>query len=109
MISYQEFRRLWIDAQEIEDLDQYVAEVGGSVPLDDVEQALTLLRLVHRMARGTASELRSIAQLTQAAMPREYGVPSSTVNKWDMGSSNPPEWVRELLAYAIASDLLGRG
>lgn len=106
MISFHDFRRLWIDAQEIPDLDRYVAEVGGSVPLDDLGQVTRLLALIHGTATGAASDIRRIAGHTQVDMAREYGIPASTVNKWDMGSSSPQPWTRVMIAYAVVSDLL---
>lgn len=106
MIPYQDFRRLWIDAQEIADYDQYVAETGGSVPCDDVEQTLRLLSLIHRLARASAADIRAAAGLTQAAMAREYGVPVSTANKWDLGINKPLPWAHVMLAYAVVSDMM---
>jgi len=106
MIPYQDFRRLWIDAQEIEDLDQYIAETGGSVPCDDVDKTVRLLSLIHHLARSSAAEIRAAADLTQAALAKEYGVPMSTSNKWGLGINKPLPWVHVLLAYAVVSDML---
>lgn len=106
LIDYQDFRRLWIAALEIDDADQYIAEEGGSVDCTDVSAALRLLRLIHRAARGTASDLRHIAQLTQRDMARTYGIPESTINKWDCGLSAPSAWTHIALAYAVISDLM---
>lgn len=106
MIAFQEFRRLWLDAQEIDDLDQYIAETGGSIDCKDVFEAIRLLSLIHEIARSSASDIRSIAGLTQVAMTREYGIPESTVNKWDMGINKPLPWAHVLLAYAVVSNLM---
>lgn len=105
-INYQDFRRLWLAALEIEDTDQYIAEEGGSIDCTDVSSALRLLRLIHRAARGTASDLRHVAQLTQSGMARAYGIPESTINKWDCGLSAPSGWTHTALAYALISDIL---
>lgn len=43
MIPYQDFRRILTDATECADLDGYIAEVGGSVPMDDVTAVIDLL------------------------------------------------------------------
>lgn len=106
MIAYNDFRRLWIDAQEIADLDQYIAEVGGSVAIDDVDQVVRLLTIVHRLANAPATEIRTVARLSHPALAREYGIPINTSNKWNSGVNKPLPWTHVLLAYAVTSDLM---
>jgi len=106
MIAYHDFRRLWTDAQEISDIDQYIAETGGSIDCEDVEQAVRLLSLIHRLANAPATDIRAAARLTQAGMAREYGIPISTCNKWDGGVNRPIPWTHVLLAYAVVSDMM---
>ena len=43
MIPYTDFCRLLIDVSECKDIDSYIAEVGGSVPLDNVDDVIQLL------------------------------------------------------------------
>ena len=106
MISFSDFRRLWLDAQDISDHDQYVAETGGSIDCEDVDRAVRLLKLIHRFARAGADRLRAESGLTQAEFARRYGVPMSTVNKWDMRINRPLPWAHVMIAFSIVSDLI---
>lgn len=108
MIAYSAFRKLLLRASEFSDFDQYVAECGGSVPLNDVEQVLRLMRAtwalghegltIHKVAETCDRSMRSIAI--------GYGLPTRTVENWSTGVSRPPEWQLPLIAYAALSDYL---
>ena len=106
MISYQEFRRVWLDALEIDDVDQYIAEVGGSLDAGGLRRTIQLLADVHRLARGDVREMRAFAGISQAEFARRYAVSASTLNKWEMGISAPSEWARQLMAYALIGDAI---
>lgn len=49
-------------------------------------------------------ELRGETGLTQKAFADEYGIPVSTLRKWEQGEASPPEYVIRLLAKAIPED-----
>lgn len=108
MIPCSRFYCLLVDATECADFDQYVAEVGGSVPLDDVEQVLRLLRAAWTMGHDGLT-IRKIAETCDISMRRlamTYGLPYRTVQDWAAGVRNPPEWQLPLIAYAALSDYL---
>lgn len=46
-------------------------------------------------------ELRDSMDLSQSQFARMYHIPLSTLQKWEQGSSKPPEYVLELLARQI--------
>ena len=46
-------------------------------------------------------ELRDMTGLTQKAFAQKYGIPVSTLRKWEQGESSPPSYVLRLLANAI--------
>lgn len=41
------------------------------------------------------------AGLTQKAMSEKLGIPLNTIERWDMGIRTPPEWVANLIIYAL--------
>ena len=49
-------------------------------------------------------ELRDRTGLSQKAFSEMYGIPVSTVRKWEQGESTPPEYVIRLLARAIPQE-----
>ena len=46
-------------------------------------------------------ELRNKTGLTQKRFSEEYGIPLSTLRKWEQGESSPPEYVVALLARSV--------
>jgi len=46
-------------------------------------------------------ELRDKTGLTQKAFSELYGIPVSTLRKWEQGESSPPDYVIRLLARAL--------
>lgn len=48
-------------------------------------------------------ELRDKTGLTQKAFAQRYGIPLSTLRKWEQGESSPPSYVVEMLAKSIPS------
>lgn len=108
MIPYLDFRRLLTDVSEVGNFDAYVAEVGGSVPLDDVEDVLRLLRLTWALGHDglTIRKIAEVCDISMRWLAMEYGIPTRTVESWAAGVRNPPEWQLPLIAYAALSDHL---
>ena len=52
-------------------------------------------------------ELRDQTGLTQKAFSEMYGIPVSTLRKWEQGESSPPDYVIRLLARAIRPESQG--
>lgn len=46
-------------------------------------------------------ELRSKTGLTQESFSNLFGIPVSTLRKWEQGESSPPEYVIRLIARAL--------
>jgi transcriptional regulator with XRE-family HTH domain len=46
-------------------------------------------------------ELRDSTGLTQAAFAKKYGIPLSTLRKWEQGEASPPSYVLALLAGTL--------
>lgn len=103
MISYTDFARMLTAASECSSYDVYVTEVGGSVPLDDVDNVIRLLTAIWTMARDGLT-IKSIAQACDISMleiSRELGISRRTIGDWSTGDRNPPEWQLPLIAYAV--------
>lgn len=108
MIDYTNFRRLLTDTTECKDLDSYIAEVGGSVPLDDVDEAIKMLTIIWHMGH-TGLTIKSLSAACDVSVRRialQYGLPTRTVENWASGDRTPPEWQLPLIAYAVLSDYM---
>ena len=108
MISYTDFFRLLTDTTECKDLDAYIAEVGGSVPLDDVEAVIKLLTIIWDMGHAglTIRSLSAACDISVRRIALQYGLPTRTVENWSSGDRTPPAWQLPLIAYAVISDYM---
>ena len=48
--------------------------------------------------------LRKHTGLTQAAFSQRYGIPKRTVENWEGGKNEPPEYVYKLLLRVVVED-----
>ena len=106
MISYTDFARLLTAVSECSSYDVYVAEVGGSVPMDDVDEAIRMLTMLWHMGH-TGLTIKSLSTACDVSVRRialQYGLPTRTVENWASGDRTPPEWQLPLIAYAVLSD-----
>lgn len=108
MIPYQDFVRLLTDATECNDLDAYIAEVGGSVPMDNVDDAVRLMAAMWEMGKNglTIRSIAAAADISMRHLAMSCGLPYRTVQDWAAGARKPPEWQLPLIAYAVMSDYL---
>lgn len=106
MIPYQDFKRLLMDGSEFNNLDAYIAEVGGSVPLDDVTAVIGLLTDIWELGKGglTIGKIAAVSETSLRHLAMTYGLPYRTVQDWSAGARKPPEWQLPLIAYAVLSD-----
>lgn len=105
-MTYEDFRRLTTAATEFADLSTYIAEEGGSVPEDILDDRLvSVLGDIYLYAHTpTLNTLRTIADLSRAAFAREYNIPTRTLENWEATTANTrqaPPYVLDLLAYAV--------
>ncbi len=109
-MSYQEFCWLLLGTAGCKDFDEYVAECGGSVPLDDVGAVQRVLRYIwdYSQAPEVATVWRASGML-QKDFVQEYNIPSRSYESWASSAASsrrPPEYTVRLLAFAVLSDIL---
>ena len=54
-------------------------------------------------------EIREILGISRAAFSRRYNIPIRTLEDWDAGRKNPPEYVLEMLERIVREDKEVRG
>ena len=108
MIPYQDFKRLLMDVSECNDLDAYIAEVGGSVPMDDVDDVLKLLTIIWGMGNEglTIKSLSAACDISVRRIAMKYGLPTRTLENWASETRTPPEWQLPIIAFAVLSDYM---
>lgn len=50
------------------------------------------------------TEIRSILGISRAEFSRRYGIPVRTIENWDAGKTNPPEWLLKILERVVRED-----
>lgn len=51
--------------------------------------------------------IRSLLGVSRAEFCRRYDIPLRTVQDWDLGQRQPPEWIYSLLERVVTEDVLG--
>lgn len=54
-------------------------------------------------------EIREILGISRAEFSRKYNIPIRTLEDWDAGRKNPPEYVLEMLERIVREDKEVRG
>ncbi len=49
-------------------------------------------------------EIRAILGISRAEFSRKYGIPIRTLENWDAGTRQPPEWLLKLLERVARED-----
>lgn len=105
-----DFHRLRIAAEDCSSLDEFIAEVGGSLPEEcypadmSAEKPIKIMSIIWELAHDfNFRKLCAVSGMTQAEFVREYRIPRRTVEHWDVGERTPPSYVLELLAADVVS------
>lgn len=108
MIPYTDFKRLLTDTSECIDLDAYIAECGGSVPMDNADDVIDLMTTIWKIGHNglTIKSIAYACDISVRQIALQYGLPTRTVENWSSNTTKPPEWQLPLLAYAVISDYI---
>lgn len=52
----------------------------------------------------TITEIRQSTGLNRTAFAAKYGIPYRTIDDWENGRRQPPEWLPEILEKAVKYD-----
>lgn len=105
MISYQNFLALRSSAMDCETLDDFIAEEGGSVESDDVDEVVFLLKAIFASkSRPAINYAREITELSRAEFCRLYKIPLRSMENWEAGVKKPPEYVASFILFSVLSD-----
>ena len=109
-MTYEDFRRLIMDASEFDSLDAYIADVGGSVPasVPDADVIRVLTDCYTYGHSRTAATIRGLTGMSKAAFARAWNVPLRTLENWESRTATnarqAPPYVLDLLAYAVITE-----
>ena len=104
MIPYPVFRSILMCAGHPTYKD-YVEEVkdfdGCSDYIDEAEMSGVIYRTWLYARNNSFSTVRQFTGWSRAKFAREFGIYAKTLEAWEKGTSQPRQWVIDLLAYAV--------
>lgn len=102
-LDYTIFAKLYSEAKDYSDADMYIAERGWQEWMDDfcAEEVVKILNATYRIGDMSIEEMRKKLGYSRAEMSKEYRIPIRTLENWDAGKRNPPEYVTSLIAYTV--------
>lgn len=53
----------------------------------------------------TIKEIRSLTKLSQVNFAAKYGIPRRTLENWESGTNNPPQYVIDMLERTVENDI----
>lgn len=57
-----------------------------------------------RAWKMTSKEIRELLGISRAEFSKKYGIPVRTLENWDSGKREPPEWILKLLERVVRED-----
>ena len=97
-MTYQDFARLRIGAKDCNSFELFLAAEGGSVDCGDAEALVEDLRWIY--CNRTFRQIRASTGLSQAAFAAAYGIPKRSIENWEEGDRNAPDYVTNMVAFA---------
>lgn len=103
-MEFNLFKTLYIEALEYgEDKEMYIAERGWQEWMDSYPPAETL-EVIWSLAKGTIKENREKYNFSRAAFSRRNDIPVRTLEDWESGKRNHPDYVKMLLDYTLLEE-----
>lgn len=92
------FSALFSAALKTDDRDEYISEWKDSADAEVPNQRISDLGALWDVAHASIREIRAYTGLTRTNFALRYLIPYRTVENWERGDSQCPDYVRLLLA-----------
>ena len=83
--------------------NEYIAYVDAAKKNDSCIPAW-LHDIIDAVSRSDFSGLLKLSGLNASALSRSLNIPARTVQSWAVGTRTPPEYIIQLIGYAIMSE-----
>lgn len=103
-MKFSLFKELYSEALENITLEYFIAERGWQDWMDEYEadEVAEVLTHIYQLANNPLKDTR---QVSRAEFSRRYNIPIRTLQDWDLGNRNAPEYVKMLIDFAQFSNL----
>ena len=106
-MKYELFVTLYNEALDYSDVDMYIAERGWQDWMGGYDNVGNILKTIYQLATSTLQENREMLGLSRAKFSRRYNIPVRTLENWDAGTREAPEYVKILIDYTLFGDADG--
>lgn len=98
-MKFSLFKELYSEALENITLEYFIAERGWQDWMDEYEadEVAEVLTHIYQLANNPLKDTR---QVSRAEFSRRYNIPIRTLQDWDLGNRNAPEYVKMLIDFA---------
>lgn len=102
-MKYQLYVSLYSEALGYADIDMFVAERGWQEWMDDypTEKLGTLMQEIYFLANTDLKTIREKYGYSRAAFARLFNIPIRSLENWDSGSRQMPDYLKILICYAL--------
>lgn len=112
-VTYMEFLKMYEEARAYEDVGLFIAERGWEDWMDELGEdgageISSILQTIFEVSRMNFLGMASALGTTRSNLAAAYGIPVRTTENWDREESGTLGYIKPLLAYTVAGELLSR-
>lgn len=102
----KQFYEAFVDALTVKDRDEFISDYalssawGDTADVEIPDQRISDLSALWDVAHTSIREIRAFTGLTRTDFALRYLIPYRSVENWERGDSQCPDYVRFLLALA---------
>lgn len=102
-MKYKLFITLYEEALEYDDLSMYISERGWQEWMDQFKEDNLgkVLTLIYNLSKMSVKEMRESKGISRAEFSRVHGIPSRTLQDWDLSVSSPTNYLKAYIAYTF--------
>ena len=102
-MTYKLFLSLYSEALGYADVDMFIVERGWQDWMDEypTEKVGTLMQEIYFLANADLKTIREKYQYSRAAFSRLFDIPVRSLENWDSGIRQIPDYLKILICYAL--------
>jgi DNA-binding transcriptional regulator YiaG len=109
MIAYDCYLSLIGDAQSVPTVVDFMGKANLQTDvLHDVDDYVTVLKIIYTVANGTIKDIMEISGLKMTQFARLYDIKYRTIQDWVYGKRPNNECINRLIGYAMISDICAK-
>lgn len=102
-MTYKLFLSLYSEALSYADTDMFISERGWQEWMSDFpeEKLGSMMHAIYFLANSDLKTIREKYGYSRAAFSRLFNIPIRSLENWDSGSRQMPDYLKILICYAL--------